>query len=55
MSARRHHRSLTQQTLSDLQMACGGDARQRRRQALDELRALANEQGNRPFIPPQTN
>ena len=51
MRARRHHRSLTQQALSDLQVACGGDARERRRQALDELRALANEQGNRPFDP----
>jgi len=28
--ARRHHRSLSQQALSDLQQACGGDSRERR-------------------------
>ena len=29
--ARQHHRSLSQQALSDLQQACGGDPRERRR------------------------
>jgi len=51
LRARRHHRSLSQQALSDLQNACGGDARERRRQALVELRALAEQQGRRPFDP----
>ena len=30
LRARRHHRSLSQQALSDLQQACGGDPRERR-------------------------
>jgi plasmid stability protein len=51
MRARRHHRSLSQQALSDLQQACGGDPRERRRQALADLQALAEEQGRRPFDP----
>jgi plasmid stability protein len=51
MRARRHHRSLSQQVLSDLQQACGGDPRERRRQALADLQALAEEQGRRPFDP----
>ena len=51
LRARRHHRSLSQQALSDLQQACGGDPRERRRQALSDLQALANEQGRRCFDP----
>ncbi len=51
LRARRHHRSLSQQALSDLQQACGGDPRERRRQALVDLQALADEQGKRPFDP----
>jgi plasmid stability protein len=49
--ARRQHRSLSQQALSDLQQACGGDPRERRRQALAALQALAQERGSRPFDP----
>ena len=51
LRARRHHRSLSQQALSDLQQACGGDSRERRRQALVDLRNLAQEQGRRSFSP----
>lgn len=51
LRARQHHRSLSQQALSDLQHACGGDARQRRRQALADLQALALEAGNPVFEP----
>ena len=49
--ARLHHRSLSQQALVDLQQACGGDPRKRRRKALADLLALANEQARRPFDP----
>jgi plasmid stability protein len=52
LRARRHHRSLSQQALSDLQQACGGDPRQRRRQALAELQELARQQHGRLFDPP---
>ncbi|EDY38289.1 hypothetical protein CPCC7001_1168 [Cyanobium sp. PCC 7001] len=52
LRARRHHRSLSQQALSDLQQACGGDPRERRRQALADLEALAVEQAGQPFDPP---
>ncbi len=52
LRARRHHRSLSQQALSDLQQACGGDPRERRRQALADLEALAVEKAGRPFDPP---
>ena len=47
MRARRHHRSLSQQALSDLQQACGGDPRERRRHLQVEALALAchNEAG----------
>jgi plasmid stability protein len=51
LRARRNHRSLSQQALCDLQSACGGDARERRRQALDDLEALAREGHGRPFSP----
>ena len=51
LRARRHHRSLSQQALSDLQQACGGDPRERRRQALTELQVLAEQAGGRPFEP----
>ncbi len=51
LRARRHHRSLGQQALSDLQQACGGDPRERRRQALTELQVLAKQAGGRPFEP----
>ena len=37
--------------LSDLQQACGGDPRERRRQALADLQALAIEAGNPFFYP----
>ncbi len=53
LRARRHHRSLSQQALSDLQQACGGDPRERRRQALADLQALAQERGNRLLIAPR--
>lgn len=51
LRARQHHRSLSQQALSDLEQACGGDPRQRRRQALAELAAMAEEQRVRVFDP----
>jgi len=51
LRARRNRRSLSQQALSDLQQACGGDPRERRRQALMELAALAQEEGTQPFDP----
>ena len=51
LRARSHHRSLSQQALSDLQQACGGDPRERRRQALADLQALADERGRHPFDP----
>lgn len=35
---------LSQQALSDLQQACGGDPRERRRQALADLQALARRE-----------
>jgi plasmid stability protein len=51
LRARRYHRSLSQQALVDLQKACGGDPRERRRQALAELAALAEERGGASFEP----
>ena len=51
LRARRHHRSLSQQALSDLQQACGGDPRERRRQALADLQGLADERGRQCFDP----
>jgi plasmid stability protein len=51
LRARRNRRSLSQQALSDLQQACGGDLRERRRQALTELAALAREEETQPFAP----
>jgi hypothetical protein len=51
LRARRHHRSLCQQALSDLQQACGGDPRERRRQALADLHALADGRGRQLFDP----
>ena len=48
---RRHHRSLSQQALSDLQQAFGGDPRERRRQALADLQALADQRGSQHFDP----
>ena len=51
LRARRHHRSLSQQALSDLQQACGGDPRERRRQALADLQALADQRGSQHFDP----
>jgi plasmid stability protein len=35
--ARQHNRSLSQQALTDLEAAMGGDPRQRRRQALERI------------------
>lgn len=43
LRARRHHRSLSQQALADLQHACGGDPRERRRLALEQLKAMAEQ------------
>jgi plasmid stability protein len=51
LRARQHHRSLSQQALSDLQQTNGGDPRERRRQALADLQALAQARGRRPFDP----
>jgi len=51
LRARKHHRSLSQQALSDLQQACGGDGRERRRQALADLQALALAAGTPVFNP----
>jgi plasmid stability protein len=47
----RARRSLSQQALSDLQQACGGDPSERRRQALMELAALAEKAGSQRFDP----
>jgi plasmid stability protein len=41
LMARQHRSSLSQQALSDLQQSCGGDPRERRRQALADLQSLA--------------
>jgi plasmid stability protein len=49
--ARQHRRSLSQQALRDLQQACGGDVRERRRQALSDLQALADEAATKAFQP----
>ncbi len=38
LRARRHHRSLAQQALCDLEAVAGGDPRERRRQVLLRLR-----------------
>jgi plasmid stability protein len=51
LRARCNRRSLSQQALSDLQQACGGDPRERRRQALMELAVLAQVEGIQPFDP----
>jgi len=51
LRARQHHRSLNQQALSDLQLACGGDPRERRRQAIADLQAFASQQGVKNFDP----
>ena len=51
LRARQHHRSLSQQALSDLKQACGGDGRERRRQALADLQALALAAGTPVFDP----
>jgi len=37
--------------LPDLQQACGGDPRERRRQALADLQGLADERGKQGFDP----
>ena len=47
----RARRRLSQQALSDLQQACGGDPRERCRQALMELAVLAEEAGSQRFDP----
>ena len=52
LRARRHHRSLSQQALNDLQQACGGDPRERRRQAVAGLQALTRQENLGPFDPP---
>ena len=51
LRARQHHRSLNQQALSDLQLACGGDPRERRRKAIADLHALASQKGVLEFDP----
>jgi plasmid stability protein len=51
LRARLHRRSLSQQALSDLQQACGGDGRECRRQALADLQALAIAAGTPVFDP----
>ena len=51
LRARRSHRSLSQQSLMELQETCGDDPRERRRQALAELAALAAERGGVAFEP----
>jgi len=51
LRARQNHRSLSQQALSDLQQACGGDGRERRRQAIVDLQALALAAGTPVFDP----
>ena len=51
LRARQHRRSLSQQALSDLQQAFGGDGRERRRQALADLQALALAAGTPVFDP----
>ena len=51
LRARHNHRSLSQQALIDLEEACGGDSRERRRQALADLQELAKEQAGRCFEP----
>jgi plasmid stability protein len=51
LRARRHHRSLSQQALVDLQQACGGDPRERRLQALKALQAMAQQLPPRRFDP----
>lgn len=48
MRARPSHRSLSKQALMDLQDACRGDSRERRRQALADL---ASERGGAEFEP----
>ena len=51
LRARQHRRSLSQQALNDLQQACGGDHRERRRQAVADLQALARQENLAPFDP----
>lgn len=51
LRARRHHRSLSQQALYDLQQACGDDPHERRRQALADLQAWATQEKLAPFDP----
>ena len=51
LRARQHHRSLNQQALSDLQMACGGIPRERLRQAIADPQALASQHGVQEFDP----
>jgi plasmid stability protein len=51
LRARRHHRSLSQQALMDLQQACGGDPCERRQQALIALQAMAQQLPSRRFDP----
>ena len=51
LRARQHHRSLSQQAPSELQQACSGDGRERRRQALVDLQALAIAAGTTVFDP----
>lgn len=51
LRARQHYRSLNQQALSDLQMAFGGDPRERRRQAIADMQALTSQQGVQKFDP----
>jgi len=51
LRAKRNNRSLSQQALTDLQRVCGGDSRERRRQALADLQSLAKRNLTQRFDP----
>lgn len=51
LRAKRNHRSLSQQALTDLQEICGGDSRERRREALRDLQVMAKQKPVPRFDP----
>lgn len=51
LRAKRNHRSLSQQALIDLQEICGGDSRERRREALRALQVMAKQKPVQRFDP----
>ncbi len=51
LRAKRNHRSLSQQALIDLQEICGGDSRERRREALRDLQVMAKQKPVQRFDP----